>query len=181
MKKYHPSQLSTPKRSKARRTRVHFQPPREETPFSKQPRVHFAWRHLRLLDAAYLVVTVIAGSALLGVIFHSAAIYHEMHSQLAHHTGQLAQLKTREASLHQRLAELQSPDGRDQLLRERGFVQGNERILLFADDAPPATEKSAAAPVSESTATPTAGTEHTSFLGGVVHAIDSAADRPAAH
>ena len=180
MKKHHPSQQSTPKRTKAKRSRVQYQPPREETPFSKLLRWNIVKRQFRLMDAVYLVVTVMAGSALLGLCHNSFATYLTTRSQLNRHTAQLAQLKTREASLHQRLAELKSPDGRDQLLRERGFVKGNERILLFADDAKPAADDDAVDQTSQ--AQPqhvSANKSNTSFWGGVAQAIDRAADRPA--
>jgi len=173
MKKHHPSQQFTPKRSRAKKRRVQYQPPREETPFSKPQK-----RSLRLMDAVYLVITVIAGSALLGLCHNSFATYLTTRSQLNRHTAQLHQLKVREKSLHQRLAELNSPDGRDQLLRERGFVKGNERILLFADDAKPAADGDAVAQTPQAgPQTVSATKSNPSFWGGVAKAIDGAADR----
>jgi cell division protein FtsB len=177
MKKYHPSQQSTPKRSRAKKRRVQYQPPREETPFSRTSKLNGVKRKRRLIDTVYLVITVIAGTALLSYCHSSFATYLTTRSQLKRHDAQLAQLKTREASLQQRLAQLKSPDGRDQLLRERGFVQGNERILLFADDAQPSDDASTVtlAPVNQKSASAPSA----SFWGGIAQAIDHAADRPA--
>ena len=173
MKKHHPSQQSTPKRSRAKKRRVQYQPPREETPFSKPKK-----RHIRFIDAVYLVVAVIAGSALLGLCQQSFATYLTTRAQLNRHTAHLHQLQEREQSLHQRLAQLKSPKGRDQLLRERGFVKGNERILLFADEAKPAADDTAFAQSPQVDADPvnTEATD-TSFWGGIAEAIDHAADR----
>lgn len=190
MKKHHPSHHSTPRHSRAKKQRVQYQPPQEETPFSKPTLLGLVKRQMRLMDAVYLVITVMAGSALLGLCHNSFATYLTTRSMLKEHTAQLHQLQTRETSLHQRLADLKSPDGRDQLLRERGFVQGKERILLFADDAQPAADENAAAPVSTSdsavTPVPQANPQpvsanKTSFWGGIAKAIDHAADRPAVH
>jgi|GEM_PF-2875781 len=192
MKQHHPSQPSTPKRSKARRARVQYQPPREETPFTR-PR-KFSWQRLRFIDAIYLVITVVAGSTLIGLCHASLGNYFTVRTRLAKSSGHLKQLQTREASLSQRLAHLNSPDGRDQLLRERGFVHGNERILLFAEKPAETETQTASTRTAETTPAPqpakdvakdadaenNAGHE-TSFLGGVVSAIDSAADRPTAH
>jgi len=188
MKQHYPSQPSTPKRSKSRRSRVQFQPPREETPFTR-PRRKFSWQRLRFIDAIYLVITVIAGSTLIGLCHASLGNYFTVRTRLSKSSAHLKQLKTREASLSQRLAQLNSRDGRDQLLRERGFVHGNERILLFADK-PADTEKQVASAPATPAKTPATSapakseskeSDHkTSFLGGVVSAIDSAADRPAA-
>jgi len=180
MKHHHPSQPSTPKRARAKKRRVQYQPPREETPFSKPTFLGIVKRQMRLMDAVYLVITVIASSALLGFCHNSFATYLTTRSMLKEHTAQLHQLQTRETSLHQRLAELKSPDGRDQLLRERGFVKGNERILLFADDVQPADNGNAVAQIPQANPQP-ASTNNTSFWGGIAKAIDHAADRPAVH
>jgi hypothetical protein len=171
MKHHHQSQQSTPKRSRAKKRRVQYQPPREETPFSKPQK-----RRIGLVDAVYLVITVVAGSALLGLCHNSFATYSTTRSMLNQHTAQLHQLQAREKSLSVRLAELKSPDGRDQLLRERGFVQGNERILLFADDAQPADNSNAIASAPQANPQPVSANK-TSFWGGVAKAIDHAADR----
>jgi cell division protein FtsB len=180
MKHHHPTHHATPKRSRAKKRRVHYQPPREETPFSKPSFLSSMKRQMRLVDAVYLVITVMAGSALLGLCHNSFATYLTTRSMLKEHTAQLDQLQTREASLHQRLAELKSPDGRDQLLRERGFVQGNERILLFADDAQPADNGDTVAQNPQANLQPVSANK-TSFWGGIAKAIDHAADRPAVH
>ncbi|MEO6907778.1 MAG: hypothetical protein ABI210_07800 [Abditibacteriaceae bacterium] len=183
MKHHHPSKHSTPKRSRVKKSRVQYQPPREETPFSKPSRLNIITRQMRLADAVYLVITVIAGSALLGLCHNSFATYLTTRSMLKEHTAELHQLQTQETSLHQRLVDLQSPDGRDQLLRERGFVQGNERILLFANDAQPADNSNAdatAAPVPQASPQPVIANK-TSFWGGIAKAVDRAADRSAVH
>jgi hypothetical protein len=171
MKHHHPSHHSTPKRSRAKKRRVQYQPPQEETPFSKPQK-----RRIGLMDAVYLVITVMAGSALLGLCHNSFATYLTTRSMLNQHTAQLHQLEAREKSLSVRLAELKSPDGRDQLLRERGFVQGNERILLFADVAQPAEGSNEIAQTPQTHLQPVSANK-TSFWGGVAKAIDHAADR----
>lgn len=191
MKKHHHSQHSA-RRFRRRRARLHYEAPREETPFSKPSRLSIVKRRLRLMDAVYLVITVVFGSALLGLSGNALRDYWWMRGRVKTSSVQLKDLQGREAELHLRLAALNSPEGRDQLLRERGFVQGKERILLFADDAQPAEADDSITPDPTTSATPvptaaankpannteTATPAHTSFLGGVVHAIDKAADRP---
>ena len=182
MKNYHPSQQSTPKRSRAKKRRVQYQPPREETPFTPVRR-RISWQRLRFIDAIYLVIAVIAGSTLIGLCHASLGNYFTVRARLTKSSAHLDQLKSREAVQSQRLAHLNSPEGRDQLLRERGFVHGNERILLFAEkpaDDENATRTADAQPalVDDASNGASEGAPSPSFFGGLVSAIDSAADRP---
>jgi hypothetical protein len=97
----------------------------------------------RVLVAASVILT----ASLLGAIMSANYAQFRQYDALANAKAQQLQaLKTQHEDMNRRLAFLQLPKGREQVLLEHGYLQPNDRILLFPQDekkaAPLSTTKS---------------------------------------
>lgn len=112
---------------------------------------------IAIIDIVYLTLTAIVCCALISGCLTALGSYRATRHRLAESTTRLKRLKAQDEQLEQRLAYLKSSTGREQLLRERGFVRENERILLFSD-----TSGEEQAPVQKKK----------SLVDGIAHAAD---------
>ena len=106
----------------------------------------------RLLIAA----CVIGASCLLGAIMSSNyAQFRQYDAQKTEKAQQLSALQTQHDAMKRRLAFLQLPKGREQVLIEHGYLKPGERNLLFPHDdktTPPATPTTSTRARSDKTA-----------------------------
>ncbi len=77
----------------------------------------------------------LASLLLMGAIFSVHAEYSKWQTRVTKREEELAALKTQLSVGEKRLAALQSPQGRKQLLVENGFLRPGDRILEFPADA----------------------------------------------
>lgn len=87
----------------------------------------------------------LASLLLMGALFSVHAEYSKWHTRVSKREEELAALKTQLGVGQKRLAALQSPQGRKQLLIENGFLRPGDRILEFPSD-PDETRQATLAP-----------------------------------
>ena len=92
-------------------------------------------RRRRLWVWAQTLGFALAALLLMGTMFSVHGEYRKWQARVARREGELAALKTQLSVGEKRLAALQSPQGRQQMLIENGYLRPGDRILEFPPDA----------------------------------------------